>query len=289
MADTNWEDMISLNSRAEVTDIALGPARDYLKQENGEVTWDRASIPLQRALDGDTAPLPTTAQREGYYGPNHFNFWASGLRDYCQLLEWLEPNHVARGTLLDIGCASGRLIRHVNADRLSGFSEVIGCDINRAHVDWVGRYLPPEIKIFQNTSVPTLPLPDASVDVITAFSVFTHIECFDTTWLMELRRVLRPGGIAWLTIHGERTWRDLAPTWPLYGSLTSHPDYAGYRSSVGLPKERLVFRWHAERSYSAHVFYAETYIRRVWGRILTVRDVFPALPFFQDVIVLQKS
>ena len=196
---------------------------------------------------------------------------------------------MARGTLLDIGCATGRLIRHAHAHSHVGFGEVVGCDINRAHVDWVGRFLPAGIKVFQNTSIPALPLRDASVDVVTAFSVFTHIECFDTTWLMELRRILRPGGVAWLTIHGERTWRDIAPTWPLYASLTSHPDYARYRTGSGLPKERLVFRWHAERSYSANVFYAETYIRRVWGRILAVRDIFPALPFFQDVVVLQKT
>ena len=289
MFNATWEDMISLNSHTEMMDEVLGPPRDYLGQDTGEVTWDRERISVDQALANDTAPLPTTEQREGYYGPNHFNYWASGLRDYCQLLEWLEPNNVARGKLLDIGCATGRLIRHVHAHTRAGFGEVIGCDINRAHVDWIGRYLPLGIKVFQNTSIPALPLPDASVDVVTAFSVFTHIECFDTTWLMELQRILRPGGIAWLTIHGERIWRDIGPTWPLYASLTAHPEYCRHRSSTRLPQERLVFRWYAERSYSAQVFYTETYIRRIWGRILAVRDVLPALPFFQDVVVLQKT
>jgi SAM-dependent methyltransferase len=166
---------------------------------------------------------------------------------------------------------------------------VIGCDINRSHVDWVSKYLPPAIKVFQNTSIPILPLPDASIDVVTAFSVFTHIECFDTTWLMELRRILKPGGIAWLTIHSARVWRDIQPDWPLYNALTSHPDYAAYSESKDLPKERLVFRWHADRSYSANIFYDEAYLRRTWGRILTVRDLFPALPHYQDVLVLQKT
>lgn len=289
MVSSSWEDMISLNSRSTMADEALGPPRDYLGQDLNEVAWDRGRISLDQALMADTAPLPTTAQREGYYGSNHFNFWASGLRDYCQLLEWLEPNEVPCGTLLDIGCATGRFIRHAQAHTHVSFAEVIGCDINRSHVDWVGRHLPSNIMVFQNTSIPTLPLPDASVDVVTAFSVFTHIECFDTTWLMELRRILRPGGVAWLTIHGERTWRDIGPTWPLHKALTSHPDYPSHRASKELPEERLVFRWHAERSYSANVFYTEAYIRRTWGRILTVRDLFPALPFFQDIVVLQKT
>lgn len=285
MADTNWEDMISINSRSEIRDENVGLARDHLDQDTGEVQWDRSRISLEAALAADTAVIPSTAQREGYYGPNHFNYWASGLRDYCQLLEWLEGNGAKHDSLLDIGCATGRFIRHAHHN----FREVIGCDINRSHVDWVGRHLRRDIKIFQNTSVPTLPLPDNCIDVVTAFSVFTHIECFDTTWLMELRRVLRPGGVAWLTIHEERTWREIAPTWPLYAALMAHPDYLAAKDSPTLPNDRTVFRWHTDRSYSSNVFYTQKYIKEIWGRILSVRDIFPAIPFFQEVIVLQKE
>jgi SAM-dependent methyltransferase len=285
MSDTTWEDMISINSRADTSMETVGRAVDFLHGDRGEVAWDRNRIPLDAALERDGFQIPSTAQREGYYGDNHFNYWASGLRDYCQLLEWMEPRNVPHRTLLDMGCATGRFLRHAHAD----FTEVIGCDINRKHVDWIGQHLGSDVKVFQNTSVPSLPLADESVDVVTAFSVFTHIECFDTTWLMELRRILRPGGIAWLTIHGERTWREIEPSWPLHPVLTSHPDYAQYRDARSLPEDRLVFRWHAERSYSANVFYTDRYIRQTWGRILTVRETFPALPHFQDVVVLQKT
>jgi SAM-dependent methyltransferase len=256
-----------------------------LHQDRGEVVWDRKRIPLEQALQRDGCPIPSTVQREGYYGDNHFNYWASGLRDYCQLLEWMELRNVPRKTLLDLGCATGRFLRHAYGD----FAERIGCDINRKHVDWIGQHLGSDIKVFQNTSIPSLPLADESVDVVTAFSVFTHIECFDTAWLMELRRILRPNGIAWLTIHGERTWRDIEPSWPLHPVLTSHPDYEKYRGVRSLPADRLVFRWHAERSYSANVFLTDGYVQRTWGRILTVRGTFPALPHFQDVVVLQKT
>jgi SAM-dependent methyltransferase len=282
-----WEDMISLNSRTDAPGEVLGPARDYIEQNAGDVIWDYGRISLESALAVDTAPLPTTEQREGYYGSNHFNYWASGMRDACQIAEWLDARFIARDTFLDFGCATGRVLRHIKA--ATGFDEIMGCDINRSHVDWIGRHLPSSIKIFQNTSIPSLPLADASVDLVTAFSVFTHIETFDTTWLMELRRILRPGGIAWLTIHGNRTWRDITPAWPLYDPLSSHPDYLKYRTFRDLPEDRLVFRWAGERSYSANVFYTESYIRQRWGRILTLKDVFPTLPFFQDVVVLQKE
>ena len=50
-----------------------------------------------------------------------------------------------------------------------------------------------------------------------------------------------------------------------------------------------MFRWASERSYSANVFYTEAYIQQRWGRIMTFKDMFPTLPFFQDVVVLQKD
>jgi len=93
---------------------------------------------------------------------------------------------------LDFGCATGRVIRHFGAAEPQ--IKTYGCDINRMHVDWCAKYLPENITVFQNHSIPTLSLPDNSIDMVSAFSVFTHIEAFETSWLMELRRILRPGG-----------------------------------------------------------------------------------------------
>jgi SAM-dependent methyltransferase len=281
-----WEDFISLNSQAQLGAAVLGPARDYVALQNGEVRWDTSLLPLERALSTDTAPLPTTDDREGYYGANHYNYWASGLRDYSQLLEWTGANGVNITSLLDIGCASGRFLRHVQHHGC--VKTIYGCDINRLHIDWIAQHLPKDIIAFQNTSIPSLPLPDACLDAVTAFSVFTHVECFDTTWLMELRRVLRPGGIAWISVHGDRTWKEIKPTWPLYAALSSHPDYAKYRENNELAADRLVFRWISERSYSSNIFYTYKYIRNNWGRLLDVKNIIPARPEFQDIVILQK-
>jgi hypothetical protein len=37
------------------------------------------------------------------------------------------------------------------------------------------------------------------------------------------------------------------------------------------------------------VFYTKKYIDEIWGRILSIKDLFPALPLFQDVVVLRKE
>jgi SAM-dependent methyltransferase len=282
-----WENFISLYGDKILHNDVLSAAHEYVAQDDGSVQWNKKAIPVDSALKRDRAPLPLEQDREMYYGPNHYNYWASGIRDYMQLKEYLDRKKIKADALLDIGCASGRFVR---AAHFQGqMNRVIGCDINRLHVDWVARNLPRDIEIFQNTSIPYLPLQDESLDVVTAFSVFTHIETFDTAWLMEIKRVLRPGGIAWITVHSDRTWRELIPDWPLYNALNTHPEYMKVRTLANMPYERTVFRWISEASYSANVFYSEEYLRRIWDRIIPMKDIFPALPHFQDVVVLQKE
>src|SRR5450755_3137532 len=133
-----WEDYISLNSRSDVAFDVLGPAQEYVEQDDGSVTWDESFLSRSDMLARDRSPLPIVEHREGYYGPNHFNYWASGLRDYVQLLEWTRPRRLNCSSILDIGCATGRLVRHVEA--AVQVETVYGCDINRLHIDWIGRH-----------------------------------------------------------------------------------------------------------------------------------------------------
>jgi SAM-dependent methyltransferase len=286
MPGPTWEDLISLNSASDMFTDHIGPVSGYLAQDNGSVTWDRTRLPLEVAVRNDQAPLPSTEAREGYYGADHFAFWASGLRDYCEIAQWCETHGQPLTAALDIGCATGRVLRAFDAQ---GGVRAFGCDINRRHVDWMAANLPPRITVFQNTSIPALPLPDASVDLVTAFSVFTHVEAFDTTWLAEVRRVLKPGGIAWLTIHGDRVWQEVTPDWPLWHGLAGHPEFRQDRASATLPRPRTVYRWHGDRSYSANVFYRYDYIRAVWGRLMELVEIRPALPRYQDVVILRKA
>ena len=265
--DAAWEDLISLHTRGQATFDVLGPASAYRSGDAHPTDWSSEGEALEEALLRDIHPLPSTDDREGYYGPHHFSYWASGHRDARLLFEAADRLGVDLRTYLDLGCASGRVLRHV------GLSErgihAIGCDINRRHTDWVARHLPREIGVFQNHSVPSLPLPDASLDAVTAYSVFTHVESFETTWLMELRRILRPGGIAWITIQSEKTWRSFGPGWPVFDALVGFEDFGPYlhERPAELPHGRTVFRLDLGRSYSSHVFYTRDYIHDTWGRI----------------------
>lgn len=287
--DSVWEEFISLHAVGETEFQVLPPAAEHKAIDAHPTDWSTEGPALDEALARDTFPLPLTDDREGYYGPHHYSYWASGARDARLLFEVVDRLGVDLRSYLDFGCATGRVLRHV---ALAPDREVavMGCDINRRHTDWIARHLPPTITVFQNHSIPTLPLPDNSLDAITAYSVFTHIEAFETAWLMELRRVLRPGGIAWVTVQSEKTWADMRPGWPIYDALSGMVDFEPYlENRGGLPRPRMIFRARTDRSYSSNVFYDRDYIHQAWGRILSVAEEHNRHPDLQDVVILRKD
>jgi SAM-dependent methyltransferase len=280
-----WENFITLNSDAEPKFQNLGPAKDYFEIDTVRDQW--AILDYGPALERDHYPLPDICDREGYYGPNHFSYWASGLADARHLIEAANTVGCGTETYLDIGCASGRVLRHMALERPQGRS--IGCDINRLHVEWCNAYLPPECMVFQNHSVPSLPIEDNSVDIVSAFSVFTHIEALETAWLTEIRRILKPGGLAWLTVHTDHTLHSMNEDWPLWRPTMEHPDAATLLdANRNFRRDRMVLRWHADRSYSSNVFYQTDYLRSRWSRIMELVELKRCFPNFQDVMLMRK-
>ena len=280
-----WENLISLNSPNREFQV-LGPAKDHLDSDSRAGHWENMNPPYTEALSRDVYPLPATSDRESYHGPHHFSYWASGLRDMRNLLQCARKHRLEVNTYLDVGCASGRVLRHFAIN--SNVKRTIGCDINRRHVEWILSYLPRKIEVFQNTSIPTLPLEDNCVDFLSAFSVFTHIESFDIAWMMELKRILRPGGLAWITFLSEQLWNTMEETSPLHKSWRDHPEFMEQRRLQSKDFDTMVFRRRLDRSYSSIVFYDTDYLCDRWGRLLDVLEIRRRVPTYQDVLVLQK-
>lgn len=281
-----WENLVCLNSAVEPAFSVLPPASAHRAGDGRLCDWE--GLDYAAALERDTWPLPETADRDGYYGPDHFSYWASGLTDARHLLAAATAHGVMQpACCLDLGCASGRVLRHLALERPQ--MRALGCDINRLHVEWCNRHMPPGCTVFQNHAIPSLPLPDGSVDIVSAYSVFTHIEAMETAWLMELRRILRPGGIAWITVHSEWTLQEMTPDWPLWNPVMQHPDAATRLDAArNFAGDRLVLRWRSDRSYSSNVFYKLDYLRATWSRFLDIVEVRRRFPSFQDVLILRK-
>jgi SAM-dependent methyltransferase len=78
-----------------------------------------------------------------------------------------------------------------------------GCDYNRELVKWCESNLA-FLRASKTELQPPLPYADGTFDFLYAFSVFTHLSAqLAEQWMAELRRVVKPGGLIWFTIHGE--------------------------------------------------------------------------------------
>ena len=156
---------------------------------------------LRAALARDALPVPAAADRERYFDGDDLAYWLSGYGDFLLLAELAE---LGGRRVLDFGSSSGRVLRHLHT--YAG-AEVTGVDIGVQAVAWARHHLP--FPVVQGTVLPTLPFADASFDVIFAGSVFTHIDQGEEAWLAELRRVLKPDGVALVTFHPERLWGEM--------------------------------------------------------------------------------
>lgn len=283
-----WEDSLIIRSK-KTSFKNLGPASDYTKQKSN---IDPAEIKLPKPIayyvKNDPYPTPSTEDRENYCGDNHFEFWLSGLFDYKKISDVAKRQKIAINKdtrIFDFGCASGRVLRHFAAHTKA---QSWGCDISEDHVTWCNKYLSKDMKVFQNTSIPQLQIEDNFFDITYAMSVFTHIESFETSWLCEILRITKPGGIAYVTVHDESAWKLMPKEWGVGHALRQHPDFDTKWLKTGFPGEKFVSRWHEDKSYSSNVFYQLEYIKKVWGKFFDIKEVIPGGSAYQTVLVLQK-
>jgi SAM-dependent methyltransferase len=144
-------------------------------------------------------PTPDPSTEEGR------EFFDSTGRDRKRAIIRLLPDRYSfeDRRVLDFGCGAGRVLRHFIPE--ASEAEFWGCDLHRPTIDWLSENLSPPMRFFVNDRRP-LPQPDGYFDLVYALSVFTHITHEWSDWLLELHRVLRPGGLLLATFMGPATW-----------------------------------------------------------------------------------
>jgi SAM-dependent methyltransferase len=233
----------------------------------------------------DTYAMPMPVDREGYGTvASTPNFWATGHCDWMNVNEaigrYLKVSKASRPLrLLDFGCASCRFLRHVAVFGGENF-DPWGCDFAVENVNWNKRHLPPSIKTFLNNANPHLPFPDGYFDVITAFSVFTHIDHFEDAWLLELRRITRPGGLLYLTVQNDSMWANSSSDEGYINHLSRANKIEGNPIHVTpeifdapMPQDRLVFRMSKSSVYNCNVWHQDEYLQNNWGRYFKIHAI----------------
>ncbi len=96
-------------------------------------------------------------------------------------------------SVVDLGCGSGRL---ANSLGRACKVEYLGIDVVQPLLDYASTRAPTNYRFVLHREL-SLPVPDASIDLACAFSVFTHLLHAETyIYLAEMHRALKPGGLA---------------------------------------------------------------------------------------------
>jgi SAM-dependent methyltransferase len=124
-------------------------------------------------------------------------------RDGVNLVEWVLglAGWEGVGPVLDAGCGNGRYLDALQARGV----EVVGCDLSFGMLASAGNHR------LVNADAARLPFSDASFAVVLAAHMLYHVLDVAET-ASELRRVLAPGGIAFVVTNGAghlRSVRDL--------------------------------------------------------------------------------
>lgn len=238
------------------------------------------------ARDEGGLPIPPKELCEGYFEAAE-QFLAGGRRDVARLRKIVEASGFPLRPglrVLDFGCASGRMIRWFRDLTESGGGEVWGVDIGAPQILWCQQHLSPPFYFATSTSFPHLPFEDRTFDLIYAGSVFTHISELADAWLLELRRIVRPGGRLWLTVHDAHSIEMLSKMnghWLQDMLRRDDP----LRAAIGNGYSRFAI---SRSPKGAQVFYDIDELKAAWGRYFDVLSVTPEAHGYQTAVLLMK-
>jgi SAM-dependent methyltransferase len=241
-------------------------------------------------------PLPPRRLRARAGAPGAAEYLAGGRRAAQELAAGLrstgrDPERLT--SVLDFGCGAGRVLPHIS--RLFPGAHCAGCDVDQTAVDWAATRRPAgdwTVSSFE----PPLPFAAECFDLVYSVSVFSHLgRGPQERWLRELRRILAPGGVALLSVHGPSAFeafrtRRVRTSWCSPDVFAREP--LQDRDFVFTPYVRSL--WTAGElpgvgSEYGLAFHGHDYLREVWGRQLTVADIqVRALTDWQDLVVCTR-
>jgi len=161
--------------------------------------------------------------------------------------------------MLDFGCGSARTLRHFMDEAAA--AEFWGTDIDRPSIEWVQGALCPPLHAHQCQPDPPLGLEPGSFDLIWAVSVFTHLADNSLPWLLEMHRMLKPGGLLIATYMGR--WNA--------AFFTGEPWDEGHFGRTVLSHDQ---PWNAG---GPMVLTSDWWMRAHWGRAFEVLEIAPQI------------
>ncbi|MGI8412731.1 MAG: class I SAM-dependent methyltransferase [Solirubrobacteraceae bacterium] len=242
------------------------------------------------------SPIPPRRLRARTGAPGIREFTEGGRMAARELSSALEAGggSLARvGSVLDFGCGSARVLPHIA--RLAPGARCSGCDVDSAAIEWAMRNRP-GLQWSRSGFVPPLPFRARSFDLVYSISVLSHLdERGQDQWLPEVARVLRPGGVALLSVHGPHAFEQfrtarVRTAWCPAQAFDRNP----------LAADEFVFEPYLRSVWNRAelpgvgggyglAFHGGDYLRARWSATIEVVDVLEqAMTGWQDIVVCRK-
>jgi ubiquinone/menaquinone biosynthesis C-methylase UbiE len=234
-----------------------------------------------------TLPLPAQPNIIRVAGDVGNDGFLLGGATWHNRLELLVRRHMGRETkdlerILDWGVGCGRIARHF-LER--GQRNIFGADIDDLNIQWLRSNFGWKDAIRVDFD-PPMPYPDRHFDLVYAHSVLTHLSHADQfRWLEEIKRILKPGGMAFLTISTEAGFY-LSRYEEKNKQIMDEYLRSGFvdvenQSHIGVDAGR--------EGYYRLVFHTRKFITEKWGSILSVQRIVPCYYAFMDLVILRKA
>ena len=201
------------------------------------------------------------------------------------------------GDILDLGAGVGRQLRLMKLEFPN--ARISACDVEPSHVRWLQDAYP-DIDCAVNRHDQPLDYPAGSFDLVYSVATFTHLAPTQAKfWIAEIERILKPGGIACLSILGAQENGDFS-TWLDADDLRTLDEQGFHHVPYDIAGSRRIAesrRFLRETEYLSQcgIGYGQTFYRRwfveaEWqSRSLTLAELrCGEIDGLQDLVVLQK-
>lgn len=287
------------------------PAKDWLA-----TTIDASLPPLpaasQLGMSGPMAPWiafnmkealtsARAADRAAPFPPETLMYHTSGLRnnadfarhgaDILNALAKVSPRPLnSFPAVLDHGVGVGRVARY-----FKGFGgHYIGVDIDPDNIAWAAGNMPwVDARLHQPQTA--LPLANGKIDAVICISVFTHMdETSAEFYAGELRRVIAPGGLAFITLHGSHALKRALDEQHIQNLLGAESDrLAISQKTLAVSGFDFIEQYtHLTRDDYRYgtTFVSEDGAKKLFGEgFKVVTHVAGAIHSFQDLVVLERT
>jgi SAM-dependent methyltransferase len=244
-------------------------------------TIDPLNVFVYKLLHRKVTSVPPASNRMRVGSRGIGRFMAAGRNCYVPLKAALTKYasvDEGKPRILDFGCGVGRVLQYFAREPV----ELFACDVDASAVSYLQSEYP-AVRCAVNDYEPPLPYADGKFDAVYSVSIWTHLPPDQQIpWLLEIQRVLKPGGLALLTTIGPYGYRRGTHLWAVTFNyedlLRDGLCYSAYKTQDP----------GTGPSYGA-AYHTPDYVRREWGKHFDVLEVQEgAIDNLNDLVILRK-